>query len=188
MRESDKIINIIVDSGSGCNLMTEHMFHSLTGEKAPYTHQQQLELQGSCMSRDTVPQTNIEAIAEFYIAPGHSATLLGREMSAMLEIVKVAINVNNCTTNIDNSQPLDNKAALRLKFFKVFEGLGKLKGYQLKLLQDDSSRPLTQPLHRIRFSRRRKVTAKLKLLEELDVIEKANRPTWRINPLVAVAS
>ena len=109
-------------------------------------------------------------------------------MSAMLEIVKVAINVNNCTTNIDNSQPPDNKAALRLKFPKVFEGLGKLKGYQLKLLQEDSSRPLTQPLHRIRFSRRQKVTAKLKQLEELDVIEKASRHTWWINPLVPVAN
>lgn len=104
----------------------------------------------------------------------------------MLAIVKVGINVNNCTTNIHNSQPLDNKAALNLKFPNVFEGLGKLKGNQLKLHQDESGLPLTQPLHRIRFSRRQKVTAKLKHLEELDVIEKANRPTWWINPLVAV--
>lgn len=69
MRENAKIINVIVDSGSGCNLVTEHMFHSLTWGKAPlagfdkdvyaYPHPQQLELKGSCMSRDTVPQTNI---------------------------------------------------------------------------------------------------------------------------------
>ena len=104
----------------------------------------------------------------------------------MLAILKVGININNCTTNIDCVQPLDNKAALRLKFPKVFEGLGKLKDYQLKLHQDDSVPPVAQPLRRIPFSRRQKVTSKLKQLEELDVIEKVNGPTSWINPLVAV--
>ena len=60
----------------------------------------------------------------------------------MLPILKVGINVNNCTTNIDNAQRLDRKAALRLKFPKVFEGVGKRKAYQLKLHQDDSGLPL----------------------------------------------
>ena len=94
----------------------------------------------------------------------------------MLAILKVGINVNNCATNIDCAQPVDNKAALRLKFPKVFEGLGKLKGYQLKFHQDDSVPPVAQPLHRIPFSRRQKVTSKLKQLEELDVIEKSQWP------------
>ena len=193
---NDKIINVIVDSGASCNLMSEHVFHSLTGGKAPlagcdknvyaYTHPQPLELKGSCMLRVTVPQTKVSAIAEFYIVPGQAATLLGRKTSEMLAILKVGINVNNCSTNIDCVQPLDNKAALRLKFPAVFEGLGKLKSYQLKLHQDDSVPPVAQPLRRIPFSRRQKVTAKLKQLEELDVIEKVNGPTSWINPLVAV--
>ena len=104
----------------------------------------------------------------------------------MLAILKFGINVNNCTKNIDCAQPLDNKAALTFKFPKVFEGLGKLKGYQLKLQQDGSIPPMAQPLRRIPFSRRQKVTAKLKQLEELDVIEKVNGPTSWINPLVCV--
>ena len=196
LRINDKIINVIVDSGASCNLMSEHVFHSLTGGKAPlagcdknvyaYTHPQPLELKGKCMLRVTVPQTKMSAIAEFYIVPGQAATLLGRKTSEMLAILKVGINVNNCSTNIDCVQPLDNKAALRLKFPAVFEGLGKLKGYQLRLHQDDSVPPVAQPLRRIPFSRRQKVTAKLKQLEELDVIEKVNGPTSWINPLVAV--
>ena len=129
----DKIINVIADSGASCNLMSEHVFHSLTRGKAPlagcdknvyaYTHPQPLELKGSCMLRVTVPQTKMSAIAEFYIVPGQAATLLGRKTSEMLAILKVGINVNNCSTNIDCVQPLDNKAALRLKFPAVFEGL-----------------------------------------------------------------
>ena len=189
-----KKVNVVVDSGASCNLMSEHVFHSLTGGKVflagcdknvyAYTHPQPLEHKGSCMLRVTVPQTKMSAIAEFYIVPGQAATLLGRKTSEMLAILKVGIDVNNCTTNIDCTQ--DNKAALRLKFPKVFEGLGKLKGYQLKLHQDDSVPPVAQPLRRIPFSRGQKVTAKLKQLEELDVIQKVNGPSSWVNPVVAV--
>ncbi|KAK2548046.1 Gag polyprotein [Acropora cervicornis] len=144
---NDKIVNVIVDSGASCNLMSEHVFHSLTGGKAPlaecdkhvyaYTHSKPLDLKGSCMLRVTVPQTKISAVAEFYIVPGQAATLLGRKTSETLAILKVGINVNNCNANIDHAQPPDKKAALRVQFPKIFEGLGKLKGYQLKLHQDD---------------------------------------------------
>ena len=50
---NDKLINV-VDSGASCNLMSEHVFHSLTGGKAPlakcdkhvyaYTHSEPLDL------------------------------------------------------------------------------------------------------------------------------------------------
>ena len=56
----------------------------------------------------------------------------------------------------------------------------------MKLHQDDSVSAVAQPLRRIPFSRRQKVTAKLKQLEELEVIEKVNVPTNWINLLVAV--
>ena len=136
---NDKIVNVIVDSGASCNLMSERVFHSLTGGKAPlagcnkhvyaYTHSKPLGLKGSCMLRVTVPQTKMSAIAEFYIVPGQAATLLGRKTSEMLAILKVGINVNNCNANIEHAQPPDKKAALRVKFPKIFEGLGNLKCY-----------------------------------------------------------
>ena len=94
-------------------------------------------------------------------------------MSEMLEILKIGINVNNCSTILENAQPADKKASLRARFPKVFEGLGKLKGYQLKLHQADSISPVAQPLREIPFSRRQKVTEKLKQLEKLDVMEKS---------------
>ena len=72
------------------------------------------------MSRVTVPPTKIKAIAKFYIVPGQAATLLGRKTSEMLAIFKVGIKVNNCTTNTDGAQRLENKAALKVKFSNVF--------------------------------------------------------------------
>ena len=138
-----------------------------------HMHSQPLELKGSCMLKvTTVPQTDMSAIAEFYVVLSHAATL-GRKMSEMLEILKIGINVNNCSTILENAQPADKKASLRARFPKVFEGLGKLKGYQLKLHQADSISPVAQPLREIPFSRRQKVTEKLKQLEKLDVMEKS---------------
>ena len=128
----------------------------------------------------------MSATAEFYIVSGQAVTLLGRKTLEMFATLKVGVNVINCSTNIDNAQPLDNKTALKVKFPKVFEGLGKLNVYQRKLHQDDSVQPVAQPLRQIPFSRRQKVTRKLKQLEGQDVIEKVNVPTSWINPLVVV--
>ena len=107
----------------------------------------------------------MSAIAEFYIVPGQPTSLLGRKTSEMRAILKIGINVKNCTTNIDCAQSRDNKAALKLKFLNVFEGRGRLNGYQRKLHKEDSVSPVAQPLLRIPFSRRQKVAAKLKQLE-----------------------
>ena len=128
----------------------------------------------------------MSAVAEFYTVPGDAATLLGRKTSEMLAVLKVGIDVNSCSVNLANTQFVDQKAALMTKFPKVFEGLGKLKGYQLKLHQDKSIPPVAQPLRRIPFSRREKVANKLKQLEELGVTDKASGPTSWIKPLVVV--
>ena len=72
------------------------------------------------------------------------------------------------------------------KFPNVFQGLGKLQGYQLKLHIDENVQPVAQPVHRIPFSTRAKVTEKLEELLTLDVIEKVEGPTSWVNPLVVV--
>ena len=96
-----------------------------------YAHSQPLELKGSTKLRITVPQTSMSTVAEFYTVPGVAATLLGRKTSEMLAVLKVGIDVNSCSVNLANTQFVDQKAALMTNFPKVFEGLGKLKGYQL---------------------------------------------------------
>ena len=98
--------------------------------------------------------------------------------------------VNNCELKDDSlGDPVkqaDKKAALKAKFLKVFEGLGKLKGYQLKVHMDRNVRPVAHPLRQIPFSKRAKVNEKLNELLHLDVIEKAEGQTSLVNPLVVV--
>ena len=193
---NDTLTSVIVDSGASCNLLSENVLQSLTGGVTAlakcdrivhaYAHSQPLALKGSSKLRVTMPQTNMSTVAEFCIVPGDAATLLGRKTSEMLAVLKVGIDVNSCNMNLEHTQSEDQKAALWTKFLKVFEGLRKLTGYQLKLHQDESIAPVAQPLRRIPFSRREKVAEKRRQLEELGVTEKVNGPTSWTNPLVVV--
>ena len=196
----DKTINIIIDSGASCNLMSEEVFDLVTGGNVKlsecnkrvfaYASVEPLQLKGKCNLNVRVPQTQKSLIAEFYVTHGKAATLLGRDASELLGVLRVGIPVNSCDVKSDdasnNLKQADRKASLRAKFPKVFQGLGKLKGYQLKLHINEKVRPVAQPLRRIPFSRREKVTEKLEELLKLDVIEKVEGPTSWVNPLVVV--
>ena len=62
----------------------------------------------------------------------------------------------------------------------MFEGLRKLKGYQLKLHIDESVQPVALPMRCIPFSRRAKVNEKLDEPLKLDMIEKVEGTTsWK---------
>jgi hypothetical protein len=74
---------------------------------------------------------------------------------------------------------------LRCNYPAVFQGLGKLKNYQLKFHIDPDVRPCAQN-RRIPFNLREKVNEQLDALLKLDVIEPVSRPTSWVNPLVSV--
>ena len=70
-----------------------------------------------------VPQTQKSLLFDFYVTSGKAPTLLCRKASEMLGFLKVGMLLQVTE---------DRKAALKAKFSKVFSGLGKLMGYQLK--------------------------------------------------------
>lgn len=197
---ADKTMNVIIDSGASCNLMSEEVFNLVTGGNVKllecnkrvfaYASEEPLQIKGKCNLDVRVPQTQKSLNVEFYVMLGKAATLLGRDASELLGVLRVGIPVNSCDVESDgasnNPKQADRKASLRAKFPKVFQGLGKLKGYQLKLHIDEKVQPVAQPPRRIPFSRREKVTEKLEELLKLDVIEKVEGPTSWVNPLVVV--
>ena len=73
---------------------------------------------------------------------------------------------------------------LKPKYPSVFQGIGKLKDYQLKLHVDPSVTPVVQKVQRVPFSVKDKVTAKVKELLEKDMIEKVQGPTVWVSPVV----
>ena len=121
---------------------------------------------------------------------GKAATLLGCKASELLGVLRVGMSINSCDFKSDDMENLanqiDRKTLLKIKFPKVFQGFGKLKGYQLKLHIDENVQPVAQPVRRIPFSRRAKVTEKLEELLKPDVIGKVEGPKRWVNPLVVV--
>ena len=67
--------------------------------------------------------------------------------------------------------------SLKARFSSVFNGIGKLKNYQLKLHIDPHVVPVAQKMHRIPFSLKDKVTAKVNELRENGIIERVEGPT-----------
>ena len=172
------------------DLVTGGSVKLLVCNKRVFTYASVEPLQLKCNLNVCIPQTQKSLKAEFYVTQGKAATLLGRDASGLLGVLRVGIPVNNCDVKPDsssaNAPQVNRKASLRARFPQVFQGLGKLRGYQLKLHIDETVRPVAQPVRRTPFSRREKVTEKLDELMKLDVIEKVEGPTSWVNPLVVV--
>ena len=68
----------------------------------------------------------------------------------------------------------------------LFEGLGKLKGFQVHLYMDKSVQPVAQPPRRIPFHVRKKLEEQLLNDEKLGVIEETEGPTPLVSPVVVI--
>lgn len=72
------------------------------------------------------------------------------------------------------------------KYKSCFQGLGKLKDFQLNIPIDPCVKPVVQPIRCVPFSLRDKLEKKLNELVDLDVTEKAEGPTPGISLVVVV--
>ena len=107
---------------------------------------------------------------------GHCEPLLGRSTVTKLGVLKIEPSV----TNIKDSTRVVNE------YKEVFEGVGKLKDYQLKLHIDPNVTPVAQPARRVLCSLRDKVKGKVNELIEMDIIEPVKGPTPWVSPVVVV--
>ena len=89
----DKIVNVIIDSGASCNLMSQRTF-DLLFVFLNYCIKP-LKLQGSCKLSVRIPERNVNKQVDFCVVPGDEPTLLGRELSESIGIRKVRINASN---------------------------------------------------------------------------------------------
>ena len=77
------------------------------------------------------------------------------------------------------------KSSIFEKFPGYCEGIGELKNFQLKIPIDPAVQPVAQPIRRIPYHLRDKLSIKLDEIVELDVIEKASEPnSWVLQVVV----
>ena len=102
---------------------------------------------------------------------GKGPTLLGRKTAEKLELLTLNFNVNAVNEDhFDCSKVVD-------KFPQLFEGIGKLKNFQVKLYLDDKIKPVIQGERKIYFHLKDKVKEKIRELEENDIAEPECRIT-----------
>ena len=116
-----------------------------------------------------------------FMLSGKGQALLGKTTAISLGILKIGIPQESV-----NSVSDDRKAIIKQKFPKCFEGVGKLKDFQLKIPIDESVKPVIQPIRRIPFHLLEKLDRKLEELQQFDIIEKVEGPSLWVSPIVVV--
>ena len=171
-----EVRSVMIDSGSSCNIIDKSTWEVLKSKGVkcksersteniyPYGTSTPLKTLGKIYAQIKVVDHVTEA--EFIVLDGTARSILGCSTARELGVLKLGPEVNVLT-----------EPDLRQKYLECFEGVGKLKDFQLKIHIDPTVKPVAQNPRRIAFSMRKKVEDKLDELLEKDIIEKVKGPT-----------
>ena len=184
-------MNFLVDSGSCVDVIDRSTFDELTKKVKVNLHPSKVKIYAYAaeapLKIDGMFYSNImfkghKHICRFHVISDYqSGCIIGRNTAIELGILKLEQNINVIRRE-------DFSAELKRNFPSVFQGLGKLKNFQLKLNIDESVPPVSQHLRRIPFHVRKKIEQKIQQLEELDIIEKVpeSESTSWVSPIIAI--
>ena len=141
----------------------------------PYGSKEPLKTAGCYTAKVAVEDVAVEA--EFNVIEGKGQALLGRETATQLKVLSLSPNL--CVNSSEEKNIFQ-------KYKSCFEGLEKLKDFQLNIPIDPCVKPVVQSMRRVPFSLRDKLEKKLNELVDLDVIEKAKGTNPWISPVVVV--
>ena len=178
-------VTMIIDSGASCNVLDRNLWEYLKANKVrcasskatkkmySYGNKQPLQVAGT-FKADVLVGNRALNEAEFLVIENERHALLGRETAIALGVLQLGPQINSLQLYTDR----ENRAPSILdKFPGCCEGVGKLKDFQLKVPIDAEVQPVAQPIRRVPFHIRDKLTNKLKELVELDIIEKVCGPS-----------
>ena len=177
-------INVMADTGASVNILDKVTFGKLRTKPKlsrkekifPYGSNKPLPLVGKCSCKVEIEKKF--SMETFFIVKGTSGCLVSWQTSQRLGLVQVAQSV---------TQQEPNKVESLVENYRdLFEGLGKLKGFQVHLHVDEDIQPVAQPPRRVPFHVRIKLKEQLLNDEKLRVIEKTEGPTPWVSPVVVV--
>ena len=179
-------IDMIVDTGASIDILDEIAYDKVnhsgniilqpsTKRLFAYGSTAQLNVLGSFKANITVK--NREKTTTLHIIQGNHGSLLSYMTALDLGILDIHVN---------HVKHMPAYEQLLKQYPALFDGIGKLKGVEVKLHIDPTVPPVAQKARRIPFHLRKKVEQELKNLEQQDIIEKANGPTPWVSPLVVI--
>ena len=198
---------ILVDTGSTINVIDKNTFDRMkdiklqqTKVKAyPYNTTNPVHFLGKFES--LIQTKSRYAVSTFFVLKEeNSGCLLSASTAQEMGIINVNLNkiapampgkqgeiqIKTDDPQIISDDPQINEIVQDYK--AVFTGLGKLKGYSVKLNIDENAIPQAQPQRRVPFHIRKKVQAAVKELEREGIIETVpeDSPAQWVSPIVAV--
>ena len=177
-------VKMLIDTGASVNIIDETTWRSqFMGPKllplnkahitlVPYGSKQKIQVMGKCEVKIEHGANKIHST--IYIVKGKYGCLLGYKSATDLSLISMVQRVD--TTPLEDT--------IHHKFPKLFSGIGKLKGVKVKLHIDPAVQPTAISHRRVPFHLRAKVEAKLKELEEQDIIERVEGPTPWVSTIV----
>lgn len=179
-----KNIPFVVDSGAAANIVSRDVYESIKDKvelKKPYKtlyafgQSKPLDILGQFSTNLSVEDKCTQAM--FFVFNGKSSNLMSVQTSRELQLLQLR-----------SIFPEENlEAEVKAKFPECFKGIGKLKDCQIKLHVDPTCEPIAQPVRRVPFGLRDKVSELLDKLVAQDIIEPVEGvgSTW-VNPVVIV--
>lgn len=179
-------VEMLVDSGAQSTVLGEEQFSllrrkGLKSELVP--DNRTLRVYGNSLLpvvgsfRAVITCYGHQVEEDVLVTKGTGQCLLGSQAAKRLQVLKVWKMVEEGINTI-------HAVGIPDQFPKVFNGIGKLSGYQLSLHIDPSVMPVAQKPRRIPFPLKERVMNKIGELLKLDVIEKVNGPTTWVSPAV----
>ena len=173
--------DVLIDSGATCNLIDKATWQSLKEQhvrcksekvtKKIYAYGSQKPLNTLGVFTACVEIDGYNTKAEFVVIDGSGRPILGRDTAVELNVLRVGREVN---------------AVTEADFPGLFDGVGKLKGYEAKLHINTEVRPVAQNPRRVPYGLRDKVAAEIQNLQRQGIIEPVQGPTPWVNPVVIV--
>ena len=176
-------VDMMIDSGSTANIINSATAKRLQEDGCkfikcrdrflhPYASPPILII---CKSTVIINANNKSSTAEIVVVEGNAQPLLGMKTATSLDVLKVGGTAHTYAVNTDD---------IIRKFEPVFQGVGKLKDFTLKLNVDKSVTPVAVPARRVPFNYREKASKKLFELMDNDIIEPVEGPTEWVSPMV----
>ena len=178
---------MIVDTGTKRNIIDRQTLNQFKKKPTliksdlklmPYGCSRPLPIMGKFKTTLKISENNSTEAEIFVINKEKSGNLMSRQTAISLGLYKPKAQADVAAIKESSSDFLSEYADL-------FKGIGKLKNFQVHLHVDPKASPVAQPHRRIPFNLRDKVEAKIRELEDLDIIEEIDgEPTPWISPIV----
>lgn len=180
-------VTIMADSGASINILDEKEYRRLPNRPnlepssvKIYGYQSKVPLRVLGKFTTALESETKKLSDKLYVVEGSGGSLLSWKTSQGLNLLQTVQKIGNRPSKPENNAP----ANLIEEYDDLFHGLGKLKGYQIKLHIDENVPPVAQPHRRVPFHVRKQLEEQLQHDEELGVIERIEGPTPWVSPIV----